>query len=373
MHQKINEVLGVIAGEFREGGDSVRITELVTSSDVLEELVYRVAREGLGGMLYYCLKKGGALEMLGEELSRRLAQTYYHALKASLKLENDLGMVLKQMPDQDIPVVILQGMALQNEIYPEPGLRPMYDIDVWVLQPDFEAFSQLLQNCGYTPDRLYPHTFKKGDTVFDVHTHLLWADRIAARRHLLAMCQEKVYEDAEVFEVGGATAHRLNRYDQVLYLGMHALKHNVERLVWLVDIRLVLETLQADDWPRLIRRAQQLGQTRILAQVFFLLDELLQFHFPDTARQFRQANGLTSLEKWTLRRRKHQGALPRWSTLVLFSAGMGSGKWPFIWETFFPKPKVLEQVFPESARLPAWRLYLKRLFQLVSAPLRKAA
>lgn len=371
MYQDINQILATITAGLPTGRDDDPIRGLVASLDDPAELVYRSVREGLAGILYQRLKKAGALDLLGEELGRRLEQTYYHSIQNNLRLENELASVLKKMVAKDIPAVFLQGISLQNDLYPEPGLRPMYDIDVWVLPPDFAAFSKLLRNCGHTPDRLYPHTFRRGTIVFDIHTHLLWADRIEARRHLLAVRQEKIFRDAETFEVGGLPARRLNRYDQVLYLGMHALKHNVERLIWLVDIRLILAEFNSGEWAKLVSRADLLGQSRTLAQILFLLVDLLNFHIPDAVWRFRQANRLSGLEQWVLRGRKRKGVLPGWSTLVLFPAGMVRGRRHLIWETLFPKPGVLKQVFPNSVSQPVWTLYAQRLLQLASTPFKK--
>jgi hypothetical protein len=364
-------ILATLADDVLTAVNAGGLKERIRSLDVPEELVYASVREGLAGILYRGLKQNNCLELIEPDLAGRLAQTYYHAVRAGLRLESDLVEVLETMADSGISLLVLQGAALQDDLYPEPGLRPLYDIDVWVLPPDFLVFSKVMQNCGYAPDSIYPGTFRRGATVFDVHTHLFWADRIRARRHLLAVPQEEIFRSSEPFEVGAFTARRLNRYDQVLYLGMHLLKHNVERLIWLVDIQLLLAGFKQDDWEQLIKRAGRLGQARILAQVLFLLDEILPVEFPDGVRRFREVNRLTTLEKWVLHQKKREGVLPGWSTLVLFTAGMVRGQGRFIWETFFPEPEVMQQVFPEAANLPAWRLYVKRVFQLAAAPLRK--
>ena len=61
----------------------------------------------------------------------------------------------------------------------------MTDIDLWVLKKDYPTVTGILKERGYEPDFLYPNTFRRGSTAFDLHTHILWADRIKARRLLL--------------------------------------------------------------------------------------------------------------------------------------------------------------------------------------------
>jgi hypothetical protein len=371
MDQDHNRILAALAAEMAADRDDPTASRLMAVLNAPDELVYRSVREGMAGLLYLHLKKTGTLGLVGDKLGRRLAQTYYHAVQHHLRLETELASVLDRLAAERIPTVFLQGITLQQDVYTTSGQRPLYDIDVWVLPENFNAFRQLMRDCGYNQDAFYPHTFRKDAVVFDVHTHLFWADRIKARRHLLAVDQGQVFRDAEGFSVAGRPAMRLNRYDQVFYLSLHALKHNAERLIWLVDIQLLLAKMTSRDWHLLIERADVLGQTRSLAQILFLLDELLWISLPYVARKFRQVQRLTIVEKWLLRRRKKSGRLPRWSTILLYPAGMRRGRWHLIWETFFPKPDVLKQSFPESVSRPIGCLYLKRFLQIVATLLKK--
>jgi len=371
MQSDLDQILAALAAEFASGQMDDWVTAQVAALANPADLVYRSVSEGLAGIVYRRLKKTGGLEALGTQLAYRLTQTHYHAVQNELRLRAELVDLVAQLNKSRVPVVCLQGLALPDDLYAQSGLRPMYDIDMWVLPNNFKSFSKLLQACGYSSSRRYPHTFKKGNTVVDVHTHLLWADRIAARQHLLAVDQARLYHEAETFRVGNQTVRRLNRYDQVLYLWLHALKHNLERLVWLLDIRLLLDRFDVGDWWQLIERAGLLGQSRALAQLLFLLDELWALNLPDVAQRFQGATPISGLEKWLLRRRKHQGALPQWSTLVLFPAGMQHGKGRLIWETFFPHPEIIRQGFPDAVNLPAWRLYARRVMQIATMPLKK--
>ena len=335
-------------------------------------LVYRSVREGMAGLLYLYLRQNGLLSLLSDRLGRRLAQTYYRSVQHHLRLEAELLPILEKANADKIPVVFLQGFALQNDIYTEPGQRPMYDIDMWVLPVHFKSFSRLLHSFGYLPDELYPHTFRKGAVVLDIHTHLLWADRIKARQHLLAVAQEELFRETECFQIADQPARRLNPYDQVVYLGLHALKHNLERLIWLVDIQMILSGMRTADWDKLFERARLLGQTRTLAQILYLLDDLLEMQLPPIAIDFLQKQRLSTIEKWVLRRRKQSGRLPGWSTLILFSAGMQHHRWQLVWETFFPRPEIIRQGFPGATDCSLGRLYTRRFLQLLKSAVGKA-
>ena len=141
---------------------------------------------------------------------------------------------------------------------------------------------------GYERDDVYPSTFKQGSTVFDIHTHILWADRIRTRKLLLGKSEEHLIGEVRAIKIEGEKALCLSPYDQVLYLSLHAFKHRVDRLIWLVDIKRILERWNAGNWESLVRRAEDLGQRKTLMYIFFLLERVFHFRIPPDALKLLQ-------------------------------------------------------------------------------------
>jgi len=337
------------------------------SSDVdADHLIETALNEGLAGFLYRNLMKAGVLERLGRQHKERLESLYYTAVQFNAKLIHDLKKLLDQLNEKKIDVVLLQGMALLPQIYEDIGLRPMTDIDLWVLPKNYPDLIGVLSGQGYQRDRLYPNTFRKGSTIFDISTHLLWADRIRTRKLLINKGQEHIYSDTQSIQFEGQEALSLNRYDQVLYLGLHALKHSASRLIWLVDIKSLVGSWDTSDWEALVRRAQELGQEKIIVYIWFLLRHLFDFDSPLQGRQFLRNGNISLLEKKILSRRMNGEPLTLWAPLILLSSGMGwAHRFAFFWENLFPGPEILKQVFPGSAESKVWRLYVKRVLQLI--------
>ena len=332
----------------------------------VDHLINMAIKEGMAGLLYKNLMKSGMLETLDHKQRERLQSLYYQTVVFNLKLIHDLKEILHLLNQKKIQVVLLQGIALLQQIYDDIGLRPMTDIDLWVLRKDYPDCIGVLRNLGYQRDTVYPNTFRKGSTVFDLHTHILWADRIKARELLLSKSQERIYQDSRIICFEGQEALCLNRYDQVLYLSLHALKHNVDRLIWLVDIKNLLADWKRSDWGGLMNRARELGQEKIIQYVLFLLLNLFDFRLPMEARQLLDRKRLHFLEKKVLRERAKRDSLPVWAPLLLFSTGRGlQRRFSFILETLFPRPEILRQVFPVCSHRRVWVLYLKRTLQLI--------
>jgi len=352
----------VLHPDFHQQQKLRRLMSLVKDKDLLIKMAIK---EGLPCLLYRNLQKSGALDTLGYNQRETLRSLYHQTVLFNLKLIHDLKEVLYHLNQKKIQVVLMQGIALLQQVYDDLGLRPLTDIDLWVLQKDYPGLIGILISQGYQGDPIYPHTFRKGSTTFDLHTHILWADRIRAHRLLLTKSQEHIYHDAGIIHFQGQEARCLSQYDQVLYLSLHALKHNVNRLIWLVDIKGLLANWKMSDWEALMNRARELGQEKTISYIFFLLLHLFDFRPPREVRQFLERKRPHFLEERVLRERIRGDSLPVWAPLLLFSSGKGLQKrLSIILETLFPRPEILRQIFVDSLDLKVWQLYWMRVLQL---------
>ncbi len=349
-----------------DSGQLESLGHLISQLSDVDPIIDLADKEGLTCLLYRGLEKGGFLEKLSSQQRERLQTSYYKTAGINLKLIHDLKEILQILNQENIRVVLLQGMDLLQQLYEDIGLRPMIDIDLWVLQRDCPGFISILTIQGYQRDPAYPNTFRKGATTFDLHTHILWADRIQARQWLLHKGEEDIYLRAKPIDFEGQEALCLSPADQVLYLGLHALKHHMNRLIWLVDIKGLLARWSRSDWKALIARAKELGQEKTLSYILFLLANLFDFQLPAEARQVMQRKRLHVLEKRILRKRITGASLPFWAPVFLFSSEIGlRHRFLFIFENVFPRPEIMRQIFLDSVDRRLWQLYVMRVLDLL--------
>ena len=338
---------------------------LLTQCGDVDHLITTAIKEGLAGLLYKSLLEADLLDTLSPEQGQRLKNIYYRILSHNLRLTHDLKEVLHRLRQKRIQVVVLQGIDLIQQVYGDLGLRPLTDIDLWVLPGDYPRVVDTLINEGYTRNPLYPHLFKRGATLFDIHTHILWADRIPARKLLFRKGEEEVYRQTGIIHIEDQSARCLSSYDQVLYLSLHVLKHYVDRLIWLVDIRNLLVRWDRSDWTGFSKRVKELGQERTVSYLFFLLLHLLGYRCPSNLMRPVEHPRLHILEKKILKTRIKGKSLPLWAPVFLFSSGLGfRNRLFFVLESLFPRPEILRQVFAASPGFKVWQLYLKRMLQL---------
>lgn len=308
------------------------------------------------------LQKMGLLNQVPESYKDRLAAVYYQTVQINLKLMAAAEELLCDSARMGIHPLILQGMSLQGDVYKDPGVRPMSDIDLLIAPSSVDRFSKLLARLGYHQDPLYPGSWERDATNLDIHTDLFWADRLKSRKWLTPISDNVFVERAEAFLIRSATAKRLNSVDQVLYLGMHVLKHNVDRLIWLVDIARLLERMSKAKTDALVARAGSVGLSRQMGNVGFLINRLLGIR----SALLPPTGAIDPLTSRLLRCRDHNTALPSWSPLVLFSAGKGARiAAAMIREMVFPEPRVLRQVFADRPTASPWRLYIYRIGQML--------
>jgi hypothetical protein len=338
-----------------------------TVSDA-DHLIDLAVKEGMAGFLYKNLLKAGLLQTLSSLHKQRLYTTYYLTIRHNLKLLYALNEILKPLMQNQVQVVLMQGISLLQQVYRDIGLRPMNDIDLWVLPNQYTGLVDCLVSLGFERSTIYADTFCKGEVVLDIHTHILGGDRIQSRDLLIDLNQEEIFQDARLINIEDTAALCLNPSDQFLYLSWHAMKHNLERLIWLVDIKSLVAEWNTSDWQALVTRADQVGQQTTLLYILHILRNIFKLKLPDEISAYLEAWKPTIFERRILNRRISGGSIPAWSQLVLISAGKGiRQRLSFVRETLFPRPKILRQVFPSPVDLSDRQLYWKRVRQILGS------
>jgi len=368
MIAKPHEIL-VWAAEQDPDGDRVqKISSYLSNVNSIDHLIHKALKEGLAGSLYKCLLKTGLLDTLRPEEKQKLYHNYYLTIRRNLKFMHALKEILGQLKQTDVQVVLMQGISLIQEEYSDIGLRPMSDMDLWVLPRNRSNLIKCLMDLGYKGNSIYPNTFVRGEIMLDIHTHVLWADRIQSRMMLLHKSQEEIFNNTRQIHIDQTAALRLNPRDQFLYLSLHALKHNLERLIWLVDLKILVTKWTPADWNALIVRAEELGLKTQFFYVLFVLRKIFDMEFPSEIQSNLAGWQPNFFERWTLSRRIKGSPSPAWSQLLLLAAGKDlRRKAAFVKETLFPRPEILRQVFPDASDSCDEKLYWKRVLQILSS------
>jgi hypothetical protein len=225
--------------------------------------------------------------------------------------------------------------------YPEPGLRPYGDIDLFVRAAQLDAARAALRAAGGPP--------------LPVDLHPGFEDLDPAE-------EEGVFARARLVALGATAVRIAGPEDHLRIVALHALRHGVARALWLCDVAAGLEAFPAGGDGALVlgrggRRAAAVRAALGLAH------RLLGAHLPGFAAD------------------EERRALPGWvETAVLRQWGRGSG-WREPMGSFLRRPRgafgELVRHWPNpieatmGVRAP-WNAWPRLPFQLAHAGLRAA-
>jgi hypothetical protein len=201
-----------------------------------------------------------------------------------------------------LPALWLKGIALAGTVYPDPGLRPMNDLDALVPYDQREQALACAQAAGYHFRHLPELNIDTGDARFAVstqHYHLIGgpANRVTFELHyrlvgandsLLSLADHAWFWDQrQVMHRGNWRVETLTPEAHLLYLCAHAeLQHGEAHLYLLryFDMHLLI-TECAPAWDVLVDQAVALRWTYAAKRALTLCIEMFGTPVPDTVIQ----------------------------------------------------------------------------------------
>jgi hypothetical protein len=269
------ELAQILAGSWRQ--PSFRKQTL--SSEDLHSRTSLIASAGVAALTWFRIRRHTS------EFSHQVVNFYHReylgsTMRAAVH-EAELERLLQALQSANIRSILLKGWAV-GRLYPESGLRPSGDIDLWIDPAQRRKAEALVPELGITQ-------------VVDLEHDQL--------RRFEPRSFREFYKSCDTARLGSIPVKILRREDQVRILCLHFLKHGGWRPIWLCDIAVVLET-QNDkfDWEVCLgkdpRRARWIGSTIALARA--LLEAIIPVKGPPSVT--------SSPPKWLM-----QTVLREWS------------------------------------------------------------
>ena len=156
----------------------------------------------------------------------RLREAYrLHAIKAAI-FEQGLASASSILRIRGFDPLLGKGWAVARS-YPESGLRPYGDADLYVREDQYDAFSeQVIRERLDCPVDGHKGTADLADRSFD-----------------------EVFNRSQLVSLGQATVRVMGPEDHLRLLCLHMLRHGAWRPLWLCDVAIALEARPADfDW-----------------------------------------------------------------------------------------------------------------------------
>jgi len=192
---------------------------------------------------------------LENEIKADISKGHFDECIYQINLLKELEKVAEKFSENNIPFVLIKGFALRR-YYPSGCVRPMSDIDLLIKIKDVLKSVEVLRKEGY-------HLSNKEDLKrqLDIHGELVWHnpennmkvevhwDLINAKSAKKAanFDSDLVFRRVRELEIEGVKVNTLSPQVELAHLMIHhVLHHNFKRLLWLVDVLLVLRSEEVD-------------------------------------------------------------------------------------------------------------------------------
>jgi len=294
---------------------------------------------GLTPLVYAHLQAAGVSvpAVVQQQLQTRAMQ-HAHANRVRAKT---LAQVLEAFQTAGIDALLLKGAALAHLVYPQPGLRPMRDVDVLVSRSQAPQAQTLLAELGFNappPDDDLPakHLLVAQRRVeglpvsIEIH-HNLYADGTPATG------LEALRPAAISFTIAGVTAYTLSYEATLDHIYRHAANiFNPLRLISIADLVSLAEGYANEiDWPRVNPRV---CNALALGHWLTPLSEQLRQTVPLNVGHPPKGIG-QEFQGW-----------PRYS----LAAQRHKGYWSLLRDSFFPTEWWLRFYYSLPSRLTFW-------------------
>jgi hypothetical protein len=221
----------------------------------------------IGALLWRALEAADSLDALGSDRASLGDMADALRMEAVLLLPRAVALAVRPLTDAGLEPVVFKGPAVAAR-YPEPGLRPMDDIDLLLPQAHHRHALEALGRAGWEVTRAgsdghYDTVLRHGEIPsFLLEVHYGLED---ASQRTTALNSDELWARRQPLECAGTKAFGLPPVEEIVVLAAHAGKphHRFVRLVWMADLAMIVSHAErhdiAIDWGR-VRDVARVGR-----------------------------------------------------------------------------------------------------------------
>ena len=219
-----------------------------------DEIIQQSLLHGVSALLYRNIKTNGLASFIPDRAMQKLRSIYLSNVMRNLRIYNEFSKISKSLNENNIPFIVMKGVALAELIYKDIALRPMSDIDLIVKTEDIWKTDKVFEKLGYKSDI----------KSFVSKHHVRWANNIHYMKTVPVDIHPTIYNLPNVDPWVKARHAKINSddimilgpEDFLLHLCLHLNTHfhtkNL-RLIWWCDIVELLRSYHNDlDWSYFI-------------------------------------------------------------------------------------------------------------------------
>lgn len=241
------------------GPDAVAMGRALDADPPLSFVVEAALGQRMGPLLWRAVSAADRVDDLGPFAEALRADHMVRRAQASLLIPRALEMAVDALRAVGLDPLLFKGPAVAVR-YPEPGLRPMDDIDLLVPPEEADRAEAALAAAGW---KLVTRPGEHYDAAFlhpavphlpiELHRALSSWDEDGTRLSI-----QRLWQARRPATVLGVDTLVLPPEEDLIALVAHAAKpfHNFTRLIWAADLALLVQGEPDLDWDRLLALAK---------------------------------------------------------------------------------------------------------------------
>ena len=253
-------------------------TEAIDCGADMEWAARAAVEHRISALLWRALAAADALDALGASRESLGALADVYRMEALLLIPRAVDLAVRPLTGAGLEPVVLKGPLLAAR-YPEPGLRPMEDIDLLLPRAQHQRALDALADAGWTVARparrdVYDTMLTHPD-VPSLSLELHYGLEHAPQR-VTTLDAETLWSLRRPVECFGTPAFGLPLSEEIVFLGAHAGKphHGFFRLIWIADLAMIVglerESGATIDWTQVHSVAEAGSCTTVVAAALAL-------------------------------------------------------------------------------------------------------
>lgn len=263
-------------------------------SDDLDQsrLFSLLLHHNVGPLFKYILPEGELPDNIQDECTK----LHMYSFSMNIKALRIVSKLFERLDIAEVDAVVMRGLTLAHSLYPDPGLRPMHDVDILISPNSRDDFVRLMQDEGHVPvERLRSQLVYRIDGItFEIHWWLL-----TAKRYRTVIESSLLLKNKKTLTLPDGRFYILSSEDELIGLISHAfIHHDCSRLTSLIDIALLIKRYDID-WNYIVSFCRRSHLTKMFFVCLAFVNDLLDlemeqvFHVfgisPNQATEFFEA------------------------------------------------------------------------------------
>lgn len=223
------QLLGLLAHAINEEVSAFKTFPAING----EELFNLALQQNVSSFLYPTINKCSKELNLDNQIMRRWQEATLYMATRQISMINEIRTILDLFETNGISTISLKGLVLK-QLYPQPELRNMGDIDLLIHEEDIQKSIELLGKHGYQPNSKdlntprFMHIVMQKIGTFPVELHKTLLDPKIMKNKVDQIWLDHIWHNKRFVKMQGLHFNALSIEDELINLVVHLARHVME-------------------------------------------------------------------------------------------------------------------------------------------------